>query len=149
MYDFRTVRFSSGAHDTREQGMCVMEAVAYIACEQHSDRPKCACPAASLKLVPELVQYAQQLEGLPEITAGTVADAIPTLQAAWSAAWSAARSAAWLAAWLAAVHRQLQPLIESAQHSATNLLERMIALTEPREIVFDGMDKRAKELIEW
>ncbi len=32
-----------GAHDTREEGMCLLEAVAYIAGEPHSDAPACAC----------------------------------------------------------------------------------------------------------
>jgi hypothetical protein len=36
-----------GAHNTREDGMCLMEAVAFIAGEKHSDRPECACPVLS------------------------------------------------------------------------------------------------------
>ena len=32
---------SHGSHPTREQGMCAMEWVAYIANEPHSDKPKC------------------------------------------------------------------------------------------------------------
>jgi hypothetical protein len=43
-YDFKTFVFGTGAHRTREQGMCVMEAVAYVAGEAHTDRPQCACP---------------------------------------------------------------------------------------------------------
>jgi hypothetical protein len=35
---------SMGAHQTREQGVCVMEAVAWFANEKHSDAPHCACP---------------------------------------------------------------------------------------------------------
>ena len=35
---------SAGAHATREDGMCLMEAVAYISGEPHSDHPECACP---------------------------------------------------------------------------------------------------------
>ena len=46
-YDFRTFRFGSGSHETREDGMCVMEAVAYVAGEQHSDAPQCASPVIS------------------------------------------------------------------------------------------------------
>ena len=33
-----------GKHDTREQGMCVTEAVAYVAGEPHSDNPVCVSP---------------------------------------------------------------------------------------------------------
>ena len=47
MYDFSTVRFGSGQHDSRDDGMCVMEAVAFIAGEPHSDAPECACPVIS------------------------------------------------------------------------------------------------------
>src|SRR5688572_12591969 len=36
-----------GNHGAREQGVCVMEAVAWLAGEPHSDRPKCACPVIS------------------------------------------------------------------------------------------------------
>lgn len=43
-YDFRTFQFSAGAHRTRYDGMCIMEAVAYVAGEPHSDQPACACP---------------------------------------------------------------------------------------------------------
>ncbi len=32
------------SHDTAEDGVCLMEAVAWIAGEEHSDHPKCACP---------------------------------------------------------------------------------------------------------
>jgi len=47
MYDWKTFTFGTGQHKTRKQGMCVMEAVAYIAGEKHSDHPKCACPILS------------------------------------------------------------------------------------------------------
>jgi hypothetical protein len=33
-----------GEHKTREEGMCAMELVAYLAGEEHSDHPRCACP---------------------------------------------------------------------------------------------------------
>lgn len=33
-----------GQHATREDGMCLMEAVAYLAGEPHTDAPACACP---------------------------------------------------------------------------------------------------------
>lgn len=38
----KAFKFSSGAHATREDGMCVMETVAYLAGEPHSYVPKCA-----------------------------------------------------------------------------------------------------------
>lgn len=47
MYDWKSFSFGSGSHETREQGMCVMEAVSYVAGEAHTDRPVCACPIIS------------------------------------------------------------------------------------------------------
>jgi hypothetical protein len=46
-YDFKTFKFGRGNHSTRGQGMCVMEAVAYLAGEDHSDHPECASPMLS------------------------------------------------------------------------------------------------------
>jgi hypothetical protein len=42
--DITNITIKTGAHATREQGMCALEVVAYIAGETHSDRPTCACP---------------------------------------------------------------------------------------------------------
>lgn len=42
-----------GSHKTRADGMCVMEVVALVAGEPHSDKPACACPA--------LTRFAQAL----------------------------------------------------------------------------------------
>ena len=36
-----------GAHPTRDEGMCAMEMVAWLAGEQHSDEPGCTCPVIS------------------------------------------------------------------------------------------------------
>ena len=38
------LRLGKGAHETREKGMCVMEAAAYVANLPHSDRPECVSP---------------------------------------------------------------------------------------------------------
>src|SRR5690606_38551030 len=35
---------AAGAHESTEAGMCVMEAVANVAGEKHTDRPECAWP---------------------------------------------------------------------------------------------------------
>jgi hypothetical protein len=34
----------AGAHPTRDDGMCAMEMVAFVAGEPHTDEPSCACP---------------------------------------------------------------------------------------------------------
>lgn len=47
MNELRTFTFGKGSHLSREQGLCVMEAVAMLAGEAHSDSPACADPAIS------------------------------------------------------------------------------------------------------
>jgi hypothetical protein len=37
-------RLASGNHSSFDEGACLMEAVAYVAGEPHSDHPRCACP---------------------------------------------------------------------------------------------------------
>lgn len=37
-----------GSHDDFSEGACAMEAVAWLANEPHSDRPKCACPVIAV-----------------------------------------------------------------------------------------------------
>jgi hypothetical protein len=42
---------SSGSHRSIEDGMCVMEAVSYVAGEAWSDHPECACPVITVFMV--------------------------------------------------------------------------------------------------
>jgi hypothetical protein len=42
MDDLTTMQLTHGAHDTREEGVCLLEAVAWLAGEPHSDAPTCA-----------------------------------------------------------------------------------------------------------
>ena len=39
-----TLHLDKGSHRSFEEGMCLLEAVAWVAGETHSDRPKCASP---------------------------------------------------------------------------------------------------------
>jgi hypothetical protein len=39
-----SVPLRHGGHDSVEEGMCAMEAVAFVAGEPHTDTPACACP---------------------------------------------------------------------------------------------------------
>lgn len=41
--DIEDIYIDTGGHRTSEEGMCLMEAVAYVAGETHSWRPQCAC----------------------------------------------------------------------------------------------------------
>src|SRR5579885_3083522 len=42
--DLYTFKLDEGNHDEPSQGVCAMEAVAWMAGEPHSDKPACACP---------------------------------------------------------------------------------------------------------
>ena len=42
--NLRTVKLKHGFHTKRAQGLCAMEAVAWLANEKHSDTPQCTCP---------------------------------------------------------------------------------------------------------
>ena len=43
-FDLDAITLARGAHDRRTDGVCVMEAVAWWAGEDHSDRPECVSP---------------------------------------------------------------------------------------------------------
>lgn len=45
------ITLADNSHDTREEGMCVMEAVAFLADEPHSDAPQCVCPVIRALLI--------------------------------------------------------------------------------------------------
>jgi hypothetical protein len=45
--DLRRLVLRHGGHPNAAAGMCAMEAVAFVAGEPHSDKPKCACPVIS------------------------------------------------------------------------------------------------------
>ena len=42
--DLSTIVLTAGYHETREEGMSVVEAAAYLAGERHSEQPHCVCP---------------------------------------------------------------------------------------------------------
>jgi hypothetical protein len=42
--NLKSFTVTTGSHGSPEEGMCVMELVAYMAGEPHSDAPQCACP---------------------------------------------------------------------------------------------------------
>ncbi len=45
--ELETLVLKHGSHATPEDGMCILEAVAWVAGEEHSDRPKCASRVVS------------------------------------------------------------------------------------------------------
>ncbi len=51
MAQVEALALSSGSHTDFERGMCVMEAVSYVAGEPWSDAPQCACPVITAFMV--------------------------------------------------------------------------------------------------
>src|SRR4051794_11291522 len=49
--DLSALHLEEGAHGSPEQGMCVMEAVSYVAGEPFSDHPRCASPVITSFLI--------------------------------------------------------------------------------------------------
>jgi len=99
--------------------------------------------ADALASLPEIIDFANapSLRGPLEAARR---DAAAAGAAAWDAAWAAAGAAAWDAAWdaagaaaraaaRAAAWDVLKPTVEALQVSAVDLVERMIAVPEPRE----------------
>ena len=42
--EFGRLRLEGGSHQSPDEGVCLMEAVAWLACEPHTDHPDCTCP---------------------------------------------------------------------------------------------------------
>jgi hypothetical protein len=42
--DLSEITLRHGEHTSREEGMCLLEAAAYLAGEKHTDHPQCVCP---------------------------------------------------------------------------------------------------------
>jgi hypothetical protein len=84
----------SGNHNPDDGGMCVMEAVAYVAGEPWSDAPQCACPVITAFLVswndslPSDAERDRLLKDLiPEIVGTRSTKAIEQMRATMAADW--------------------------------------------------------------
>lgn len=68
-FDDYEIKLSYGSHDNPQQGMCVMECVAYIAGEEHTDAPKCAdvhLSSLALAFLDAHLPTLEELEILPD-----------------------------------------------------------------------------------
>ena len=78
--ELATITLKSGGHATREEGVCAMEAVAWLAGEPHSDAPECASPVIAAFLrswndnLPTDEDRQQLLRPLLPLVIGTRAD---------------------------------------------------------------------------
>ena len=76
--EFGRLRLENGSHQGPDEGVCLMEAVAWLAREPHSDDPKCVCPvlgAFGRDLNDRLdVERRQRLKPLIPALVGTASD---------------------------------------------------------------------------
>ncbi len=76
--DFGRLRLENGSHQSPDEGVCLMEAVAWLAREPHSDGPNCVCPvlgAFGRGLNDRLdVERRQRLKPLIPALVGTASD---------------------------------------------------------------------------
>ena len=76
--EFGRLRLENGSHQSPDEGVCLMEAVAWLAREPHSDEPKCVCPvlgAFGRGLNDRLdVERRQRLKPLIPALVGTASD---------------------------------------------------------------------------
>ncbi|MBK8978379.1 MAG: hypothetical protein IPM29_20955 [Planctomycetes bacterium] len=85
-----------GAHTTRDDGLCAMELVAWLAGEPHTDEPRCACPVltAYVRALNDLLPDAMRdrlLRPFAPRLVGTRGDLAVTEIRAWLLADRAAR----------------------------------------------------------
>ncbi len=137
---------SNGAHREREKGLCVMEAVAWIAGEEHSDKPSCACPVISAFLrdwndnLPNDAERARLLRPLVPKLVGTKATRKVEGQRAWLAVdWHVrVQAPAWLDLAGLAEHatalRGLAPIVDVATaHASSDALTRAAEASQAAE----------------
>lgn len=100
MLDLNTLVLKAGSHPNRRSGVCVMEAVAWLAGEPHSDRPECASPVVAAFLrhlndqMPPVVR--QQLKPLiPRIAVSRASDAVERQRAYVAADYAVREAAPW------------------------------------------------------
>ena len=76
--EFGHLRLENGSHESPDEGVCLMEAVAWLAREPDSDKPKCVCPvlgAFGRGLNDRLdVERRQRLKPLIPALVGTASD---------------------------------------------------------------------------
>jgi hypothetical protein len=93
-----TIVLTEGSHASREDGMCAMEAVAWLAGEAHSDAPACVCPviAAAMRAINDRLDDADRQQLVPYLqrVIGTRGDAALERRRGFAAADWAVRVAA-------------------------------------------------------
>ena len=91
--DISTFTLSAGGHSSVEDGVCAMELVSFIAGEEFSDRPQCACPVLGAFLrnwndsLPDDERNALILPLIPRLVGTRGSKALETRRATMAADW--------------------------------------------------------------
>ena len=92
--DFSAITLAYGPHERPEDGLCAMEAVAYVMGEPHSDHPQCVSPviAAALRRWNDLLPDADRdrciLPLLPQVVGTRTTDADEITRSYLAADWA-------------------------------------------------------------
>lgn len=120
--DLETLTLESGSHDDRDEGVCLLEAVAWWAGEAHSDHPACVSPvlAAFGRALNDILPAGKRQELVPLVPQlpGTAGDGFDERRAWMCVDWL---WRTWVPEWLtvagltshAAVLRDLSPIIDT------------------------------------
>lgn len=88
---YASIELSEGAHDDPSEGTCLMEAVAFLVGERHSDQPKCVCPALATfgrylnDTLPDDLR--QELRGFIPSLPGTAGDGLDMVRVDMAVRW--------------------------------------------------------------
>lgn len=144
--DLAEVTLSHGSHAERDDGMCLLELVAYLAAEEHTDRPRCVSRIlghAGRELNDTLpLDIRQQLKPLAEEMIGTADDGAEAARM-WLALDWIVRT--WLPAWLelvpelAADARKLRELPALAGQKSGRSIGRARKIAEEAATRADGL----------
>ena len=133
--DFATLHLTSGAHTTRSDGVCLMEAAAWLAGDGHTDAPTCVSPYLRRFgiAVNDCATDARRQDLIPFISlvVGTAGDGLEGKRR-WIAADHLTRAV--LPKWLdraglpaqATAARNFTPIIDAATYHEAHLLVREI-----------------------
>lgn len=137
---YAAIDLKRGAHFTPDEGLCLMEAVAYLVGEKHSDRPLCVSPvlaAFGRGLNDCLGDRRQELKSLIPSLPGTADDGADKRRAFMALDWMVRT---WLPSWLDLIPsedaaprlRALDRIVDDATANCARLLVRSLPHEPPR-----------------
>lgn len=124
---YATIDLKGGKHKSPDEGMCLMEAVAYLVGETHSDHPQCVSPMLATfgRSLNDMLQGYQRQELISLIPSlpGTVDDGLDERRGFMALDWMART---WLPTWL--------DLVPSEYASTLRDMDRIVDITSVLQI---------------